>query len=186
MEAGSTQPWAGSSWGLIVHPAVCARKGCWVEAHHRERPLALGATPSVPLPSPALSPPSRLAYPPSSFLPRSWRIHVSSWTPSLTLPSSNTASAYYGVHIDLRWAVRVFPGSTKPLSSADQCAHWSLTLPCRSLPPCTTPSFSLPPLFMTILHVHSPAPAISKRLRSVTLDHGVAWRGVAWTDQEHR
>lgn len=164
----------GSSCGLILYPglaceAMCRSEWSWsVSAgstsvlsllHSIESSLWQSASfSSLPWPSPQpFSPPSLVVYPPLFFPPSvPKKIHVSSWNPYLILPFENTVSAYYWVYKDLRWAVRVFPDSTKPLSSVDQFLYWSLTFLCQSLPPNPPLGLPLPP--SPSIHDHSSHP----------------------------
>lgn len=130
----------------------------------------------LPWPSPQpFSPPSQVVCPPLFFPPS---VPKESMCLPLILPFENTISAYYWVYKDLHWAVRVFPDSTKPLSSVDQFVYWSLTLLCQSLPPHPPldffpPHFTIHSWSFFIPYSHAPT---YKRVRVCdSLDYILGW-----------
>lgn len=179
MEAGSTQPWAGSSWGLAVHP-VCASKGCWFEAHHRECPLALGAPPSsaIAITSPLTTFPPSL--PPHLFPPSLLK------NPRVFLNSLLDPALCEHRQCLLR-------GPHRP-SLSSQSLPWLHKAPFLGRPVCTlVPDSSLPiPASLHPTPSFSPSPSVhdhSSRslprpchLQEAALCDSRPWRGMAWRE----
>lgn len=107
--------------------------------------MAASLLPCIPSPSPR------------SCFPLSWVVNPPLLVPPLLLKESmclpevlfdpslyKHRQCLLRVYIDLRWAVRVFPGSTMPLSLADQLTCWSLTFPGLSVPPWLLLDFTYP------------------------------------------